>query len=160
MLGQPSAPDRSLGDALLAPTRIYVRPLLALLRATGDVNALAHITGGGLTENLPRVLPKGWARIIDPRRVDPAAGLRLAAERNGRRRATRDAAHLQLRRRHGRLRRRGRRGRGHARGSRTPARPSSRSARSRPATRRSPGSSMPDHEPGAGQRLNDAASSY
>ncbi|MCG6966212.1 MAG: phosphoribosylformylglycinamidine cyclo-ligase [Chromatiaceae bacterium] len=48
--------DLSLGDALIAPTRIYVKSLLALLAQT-EVHALAHITGGGLTENLPRVLP-------------------------------------------------------------------------------------------------------
>lgn len=48
--------DTTLGDALLAPTRLYVKSLLPFLRA-GKVNAMAHITGGGLTENIPRVLP-------------------------------------------------------------------------------------------------------
>ncbi|MEM7763717.1 MAG: phosphoribosylformylglycinamidine cyclo-ligase [Pseudomonadota bacterium] len=50
----------TLGDALLAPTRIYVKALLALAAAI-DVRAIAHITGGGLSENLPRVLPDGTA---------------------------------------------------------------------------------------------------
>jgi phosphoribosylformylglycinamidine cyclo-ligase len=54
----------ALGDALLAPTRIYVRPLLALLQDV-EVHALAHITGGGLTENLPRVLPPHTVARID-----------------------------------------------------------------------------------------------
>jgi len=56
--GQP------LGDALLAPTRIYVQPLLALLRAL-PVHGLVHVTGGGLPENLPRVLPAGTEARID-----------------------------------------------------------------------------------------------
>lgn len=56
--------DGTLGEALLAPTRIYVRPALAAIRG-GGVRGLAHITGGGLTENLPRVLPDGLAAEID-----------------------------------------------------------------------------------------------
>ncbi|MGR3757220.1 MAG: phosphoribosylformylglycinamidine cyclo-ligase [Tranquillimonas sp.] len=56
--------DGTLGAALLTPTRLYVRPVLAALRA-GGVHALAHITGGGLTENLPRVLPEGLGAQID-----------------------------------------------------------------------------------------------
>ena len=56
--------DGSLSDALLAPTRIYVKPLLELLGMI-DVHALAHITGGGLSENLPRVLPASTEALID-----------------------------------------------------------------------------------------------
>lgn len=56
--------DGTLGEALLAPTRLYVKPALEAVRA-GGVNALAHITGGGLTENLPRVLPDGLGASID-----------------------------------------------------------------------------------------------
>ncbi|WP_447895835.1 phosphoribosylformylglycinamidine cyclo-ligase [Vreelandella sp. GE22] len=55
-----------LGDALMAPTRIYVKPLLSLLRDTGlAVHALSHITGGGLSENIPRVLPDNLAARVD-----------------------------------------------------------------------------------------------
>jgi phosphoribosylformylglycinamidine cyclo-ligase len=56
--------DGALGGALLVPTRLYVKPALAAVRA-GGVHALAHITGGGLTENLPRILPEGLGAEID-----------------------------------------------------------------------------------------------
>ena len=56
--------DGTLGEALLAPTRLYVKQALAAVRA-GGVHALAHITGGGLTENLPRVLPDDMGATID-----------------------------------------------------------------------------------------------
>ncbi len=55
---------RPLGEVLLEPTRIYVKPLLSLFQMV-DVHALAHITGGGLPENLPRVLPAGYRAMID-----------------------------------------------------------------------------------------------
>ncbi|MDE2450286.1 MAG: phosphoribosylformylglycinamidine cyclo-ligase [Gammaproteobacteria bacterium] len=58
---------KPLLDRLLAPTRIYVKPLLALARQLG-VHALAHITGGGLTDNIPRVLPQGLEAVLERRR--------------------------------------------------------------------------------------------
>ena len=55
---------RTLGEALLAPTRIYVKPVLDLLSRT-SIKGMAHITGGGITENLPRILPKRCvARVV------------------------------------------------------------------------------------------------
>ena len=62
----PFAPGQSLGEALLTPTRLYVRGCRAAL-AVGGVNAFAHITGGGLVENIPRVLPEGLAAELDAR---------------------------------------------------------------------------------------------
>jgi phosphoribosylformylglycinamidine cyclo-ligase len=61
----PFDASRTLAEALLTPTRIYVRPVLGALREGGGVKAVAHITGGGLSENLPRVLPAGLAAHVD-----------------------------------------------------------------------------------------------
>ena len=69
---------RSLGEALLEPTRIYVAACLAAIR-TGGVRALAHITGGGLTENLPRVLPADLAAALDATALPPPPVFRWLA---------------------------------------------------------------------------------
>jgi phosphoribosylformylglycinamidine cyclo-ligase len=61
----PFASGQTMAQALLAPTRIYVRPVLRAIREAGGIKALAHITGGGLSENLPRVLPAALAAHID-----------------------------------------------------------------------------------------------
>ncbi len=61
----PFAKGKSLAQALLTPTRIYVKSLLKILRKGNSVKALAHITGGGFTENIPRILPKGTIAQIN-----------------------------------------------------------------------------------------------
>ncbi|MBN9545340.1 MAG: phosphoribosylformylglycinamidine cyclo-ligase [Alphaproteobacteria bacterium] len=60
----PFAPGRKLGEALLTPTRLYVKSALEALRV-GGVKGFAHITGGGITENLPRALPEGMDAEVD-----------------------------------------------------------------------------------------------
>jgi phosphoribosylformylglycinamidine cyclo-ligase len=60
----PFAPGKSLGEALLTPTQLYVKSALAAI-ATGKVKGLAHITGGGITENTPRALPAGLDAEVD-----------------------------------------------------------------------------------------------
>ncbi len=67
----PYAPSQSLGGALMTPTRIYVRSVLALHRA-GLLKAAAHITGGGLPGNVPRVLPEGMVAALEPTWPVPA----------------------------------------------------------------------------------------
>ena len=61
----PFAADMTLGEAILTPTRIYVKSCLAAIRATKAVKGFAHITGGGFPDNIPRVLPKGMGARID-----------------------------------------------------------------------------------------------
>ncbi len=67
----PFAAGKTLAEALLTPTKLYVKPILAALKATGGgraagaIKGLSHITGGGLSENLPRVLPAGMAAHVD-----------------------------------------------------------------------------------------------
>jgi len=61
----PFASEGTLGEAILTPTRIYVKSCLAAIRATKAVKGLAHITGGGFPDNIPRVLPKGLGARID-----------------------------------------------------------------------------------------------
>ena len=65
----PFEPTRRLGEALLMPTRLYVRSCLAAIRGSKAVKALAHITGGGFVDNIPRVLPRGLAVALDLDRV-------------------------------------------------------------------------------------------
>ncbi len=67
----PFEDGKTLGEALIEPTRIYVKPLLAAIRETGAVKAMAHITGGGFTENIPRVLPSNLGAEINLDAVKP-----------------------------------------------------------------------------------------
>lgn len=67
----PFADGQTLAQALLEPTRIYVRSCLGAIRDTGAVKAMAHITGGGLAENIPRVLPENLAAEIDLAAIPP-----------------------------------------------------------------------------------------
>ncbi|MGA6995860.1 MAG: phosphoribosylformylglycinamidine cyclo-ligase [Pseudolabrys sp.] len=61
----PFLPERSLGNAILTPTRIYVNACITAIRETKAVKGMAHITGGGFPDNIPRILPKGLGARID-----------------------------------------------------------------------------------------------
>jgi phosphoribosylformylglycinamidine cyclo-ligase len=79
----PFDPSRSLGEALLTPTRIYVKSCLAAIRETGAVKALAHITGGGFPDNIPRVLPESLGVRLDLTRVPLQPVFRWLASAGG-----------------------------------------------------------------------------
>jgi phosphoribosylformylglycinamidine cyclo-ligase len=79
----PFDSGRSLAEALLVPTRIYVKPLLAALKATPNIKALAHITGGGFPENLPRVLPKSLGVALDLSQILVSPVFRWLAQSGG-----------------------------------------------------------------------------
>ncbi|MGG7567982.1 phosphoribosylformylglycinamidine cyclo-ligase [Rhodovulum sp. DZ06] len=78
----PFNDQQTLGEGLLTPTRLYVKPALAAIRA-GHVRALAHITGGGLTENLPRVFADGHGAEIDLSTWTPLPEFRWLMEAGG-----------------------------------------------------------------------------
>jgi phosphoribosylformylglycinamidine cyclo-ligase len=75
----PFTPAVSLGRALLAPTRIYVKPILRVLKETGGIKGLAHITGGGFPDNIPRVLPDDLAARVDLSAIDTPGVFRWLA---------------------------------------------------------------------------------
>jgi phosphoribosylformylglycinamidine cyclo-ligase len=79
----PFADNVSLGDAMLTPTRIYVKSCLAAIRETNAVKGLAHITGGGFPDNIPRVLPKGLGARIDLSRVPVKPVFKWLADEGG-----------------------------------------------------------------------------
>ena len=72
----------TLGEALLTPTRIYVKPVLAALE-TGCVHGISHITGGGFYENIPRCLPDGSQAKIEKAAIPVLPVFRLMQERGG-----------------------------------------------------------------------------
>ncbi len=74
-------PDgRTLGETLLAPTQIYVKPVLELISKT-NVKAISHITGGGFNENIPRSLPEGYTAVIDKNSYEVPYIFKLLQER-------------------------------------------------------------------------------
>src|SRR5262249_50687547 len=79
----PFDDGKSLGEALLTPTRIYVKSCLAAIRASGAIKALAHITGGGFPDNIPRVIPDGLGVALDLKRVPALPVFRWLAATGG-----------------------------------------------------------------------------
>ena len=81
MNGKLPGDDRSVGDVLMAPTRIYARAVQALVARLGaSLHGLSHITGGGITGNLPRVFPKGVAARLDLARYERPLVFRAIAQ--------------------------------------------------------------------------------
>jgi phosphoribosylformylglycinamidine cyclo-ligase len=76
----PFDSGKTLGEAVLTPTRLYVKSCLAAIRETKAVKALAHITGGGFPDNIPRALPKGLGAEIDLSKVDALPVFRWLAK--------------------------------------------------------------------------------
>lgn len=76
----PFSPSRTLGSVLLEPTRIYVKSLLYAQKETGALKAMAHITGGGMLENIPRALPDTLAVSLDLSAVNVPAEMKWAAK--------------------------------------------------------------------------------
>jgi phosphoribosylformylglycinamidine cyclo-ligase len=72
----------TLGEVLLTPTKIYARTVLALMK-DADVRGMAHITGGGITENIPRMLPKGTQALIRRKSWEPPAIFKLIRKKAG-----------------------------------------------------------------------------
>jgi len=79
----PFAVEKTLAEALLVPTRIYVKLLLAALKRSQGIRALAHITGGGFIDNLPRVLPDGLGCVLDLAAVPVPPVFRWLARQGG-----------------------------------------------------------------------------
>jgi phosphoribosylformylglycinamidine cyclo-ligase len=79
----PFSPVMTLGGALLTPTKLYVKSCLRAIRETGAVKGLAHITGGGFTDNIPRVLPKHLGVGIDLERLPVLPVFKWLAEQGG-----------------------------------------------------------------------------
>jgi phosphoribosylformylglycinamidine cyclo-ligase len=79
----PFLAERSLAEALLEPTRIYVRPVLDVLAASSEVKALAHVTGGGFFENLPRVLPENLGIALELEAIPVLGVFRWLAKAGG-----------------------------------------------------------------------------
>ena len=79
----PFSPVMTLGGALLTPTRLYVKSCLRAIRETGAVKGLAHITGGGFTDNIPRVLPRHLGVAIDLPRLTVLPVFKWLAQQGG-----------------------------------------------------------------------------
>jgi phosphoribosylformylglycinamidine cyclo-ligase len=79
----PFDASQTLGEALLAPTRIYVKPVLSAIKATPGIKALAHITGGGFVDNIPRVLPDNCAAKVDLSRIPVLPVFKWLAKEGG-----------------------------------------------------------------------------